>query len=292
MQWRVRWYALKAAVGRAIPRVIELRTFGFVVLSVTVAPGQYGLAQSPERGAIEGIVLRALDSLPLAAAKVSLDSSGLELKSDSNGAFRFAGLAFGSHVVHVMLLGYQPASAVVTVTGPRPAWVTLRLQSPAQVMPEVEVLGHQVLDLPRFTQAIQRANRNNGAVFTAAEIARENPLETKMLLERLPGVHVNDRGITFSRCQDSGMLPRPTYGGGGGASASFETSDTRRPRTQVYVDGLRLTRDEKGEDANQVLKTVNPRSIAVMEVYTGIARIPGEFSEDACAVVAIWTKAY
>jgi hypothetical protein len=29
-----------------------------------------------------------------------------------------------------------------------------------------------------------------------------------------------------------------------------------------------------------------------MEVYTGIARIPGEYLEDACAVIAIWTKAY
>jgi hypothetical protein len=29
----------------------------------------------------------------------------------------------------------------------------------------------------------------------------------------------------------------------------------------------------------------------VVEVYTDIARSPGVFLEDACAVIAIWTKA-
>ena len=261
-----------------------------VTACLLLAPRSPAAAQDVRRGTIDGVVRRATDSVPLAAVEVTLDSAGHTATSDFHGEFRLSDVTVGMHVLRAHRLGYRPDTVVVSVSAASQIKISLQLYPTAQLMPEVEVQGHSVLDLPRFTAAVKRASRNNGAVFTAADIARENPLETRMLLERLPGVHVNDRGITFARCQDSGMLPTP--GNGAGAGSSFSPSYGATPRVQVYVDGLQITRDQGGQDANDVLKSVNPRSIAVMDVYTGIARIPGEYAEVACAVVAIWTKSY
>jgi hypothetical protein len=246
-------------------------------------------AQEVPRGSIKGFVVAA-NSTPIPTAVVTLDSSRVQVATDSLGAFAFRNVAVGRHALTARRLGFAMGSVTATVTADESTAVVLRLEPAPQVLSEVEVRGRKVIDLPRFRAAVERASRNNGAVFTADEIAKENPLDTKSLLERLPGVHVNDRGIMFDRCQDSGMLPG--YGSGRGGSASFGAASGPTPRVQVYVDGLRLTRDQGGEDANQILKSVKPQSIAAMEVYTGIARIPGEYLEDACAVIAIWTKAY
>ena len=245
-------------------------------------------AQGVSHGVITGVVLTT-GSNPIVAAIVTLDSSRVQVATNSAGAFTFRDVAIGRHTLTARRLGFAVGSAVTTVNAGESTAVVLRLEAAPQMLPEVEVRGRKVIDLPRFTAAVERASRNNGAVFTADEIAKENPLETRSLLERLPGVHVNDRGIMFARCQDSGMLPSPSSSGGRGASTSFSAESGPAPRVQIYVDGNRLTYND---DANAILKLINPRSIAVVEVYTGIARIPGEYLEDACAVIAIWTKAY
>ena len=41
-----------------------------------------------------------------------------------------------------------------------------------------------------------------------------------------------------------------------------------------------------------VLELVPPTAIQAIEVYRGVAQIPAEFLDDACAVIAIWTKSY
>ena len=75
---------------------------------------------------------------------------------------------------------------------------------------------------------------------------------------------------------------------------------------QVYVDGVRMTRSGAAQiagaspsagpdddyDVEHALKLVPPTAIQAMEIYTGVAQIPAEFLEDACAVIAIWTKSY
>lgn len=245
--------------------------------------------QAVNRGYIKGRVL-AVDSGRVVGAIVTLDAVAAQAITDSAGAFTLRDIPAGSHVLTARRLGFVMDSAVTTVTPGDTTAVVLRLTPAPHVLREVYVRGRKVMDLPRFTAAVERASRNNGAAYTADEIAIENPVETKLLLERLPGVHVNDRGIMFDRCQDSGLLPG--YGSGRGGSASFGGASGPRPRVQVYVDGLRLTRDEGGQNANEILRDIKPQSIAVMEVYTGVARIPGEYLENACAVIAIWTKAY
>jgi hypothetical protein len=277
------------------------RLAGFAAALCLVTLPISGLsAQDTGRGAIRGVVVAA-NSTPLAGVVVTLDSSRTQVITDNAGAFTLREVAVGEHTLTARRLGFVMASVSATVNAGESTAVVLRLEAAPQMLPEVEVRGRKVIDLPRFTAAVERASRNNGAVFTADDIAKENPLDTKSLLERLPGVHVNDRGIMFARCQDSGMLPRANAVRGSRGSGSFQQPSGPSARIQVYVDGKRLTyRDAPAsgnpmydaDDANGILKSIDPRSIAVMEVYTGIARIPGEYLEDACAAIAIWTKAY
>ena len=54
-----------------------------------------------------------------------------------------------------------------------------------------------------------------------------------------------------------------------------------------------MTHDGPGEsDMMHTLAAVNPTSIQAIEVYRGASQLPAEFLDDACAVIAIWTKAY
>ena len=111
-----------------------------------------------------------------------------------------------------------------------------------------------------------------GKFITEDDIARRNPPDVKALLGDIAGVLVNDRGITFQRCQKDIM----------GVPAHI----------QVYVDGVRLTRLNSSivESPDAVIRDVLPTSIHAMEVYTGVSQIPAEFLDDACGVIAIWTK--
>jgi len=261
-----------------------------VAAALCVAPAAFTevAAQDTAHGVIIGKVV-GTNSTPVPAAVVTLDSSRVQVMTDSAGAFTLREVVTGRHTLTARRLGFAIASVLTTVTASESTAVVLRLEPAPQMLPEVEVRGLKVTDLPRFTAAVDRASRNNGAAFTADGIAKENPVDTKSLLERLPGMHVSDRSIMFARCQDSGTLPNPNASGGGrGGSGSFSPARGPAPRIQVYVDGKRLTYHD---DANTILTSINPGSIAVMEVYMGVARIPVEYLVDACAVIAIWTKA-
>lgn len=251
-----------------------------LTLAIIVTPVPRLAAQTANDGILRGVVRAAADSSPVPFATLTLDSAGVEVTSDSAGAFVFRGVRAGPHLLGVRRIGFVADTISVTVRAGMTMTVILRLDAAPRRLAEVEVRGRKVLDLPRFRQAVERAIRNNGAAFTADDIAQDNPERTRELLLRLAGVNVNDRSVTFARCQDMGSLPGP-FGGAGAGTA----------KVQVYVDGMRLTTNA-GDDVGHILNDIPPSSIAVMEVYTGVAKIPAEYSEDACAVIAIWTKAY
>lgn len=234
-------------------------------------------------GAIAGRILRSADSLPIPLALVTLDSAGSTVTSDSAGTFILRGIEPGVHQVHARKVGYEPAVANAVVSANRTSQVSLRLEPVARRLMTVEVNGRRV-EMPwRYAGVATRVSRNHGALFTAEELDAES--RTRDALQRLPGVSVNDRSVTFARCQTSSTLPSP-----------FGDFGKNLPKVQVYIDGVRQSLEHRDHSAfdevGNILDGINPASIALMEVYTGIGRIPAEFVNDACAVIAIWTKAY
>lgn len=236
---------------------------------------------------LQGRVFRAGDStVALAGVEVTVVGLSLSTRTDSTGRFRLTGLERGPHTVTFRLFGYSPASRAVTVGAGGSPLVSIALTPAAQELRQVKIAGFITSYPPRFEEQYKRASHANGRFFTREQIDSLQPFDTKSLLALIPTVLVNDRGITFQKCQSafSGVV----------VALDPHIQRLGAPQmtgnVQVYVDGVRRTRF--GDDADAAIRTVSPWTIQLMEVYTGTARIPGEFLDDACAVIAIWTKRY
>ena len=143
-------------------------------------------------------------------------------------------------------------------------------------LPTIMIAGRKVSVPSRFEAAYKRAASGRGMYFTREEIEATNPRDLESLLLRVPTVQVNDRGVTFAKCQ--GGLPSRDQG-------------AQSARVQVFIDNRRASLTS-ADDIRQVLNSISVSTVQLMEVYTGVSRIPAEFVNDACAVVVIWTKSY
>jgi hypothetical protein len=251
-------------------------------------------AQEPSgRAELRGRVSLAGDTaVPIVAADVELVSTGLRVVTDRDGLFRFASVTPGEYELRVRRLGHTSATRRVVVGAEGVNTADVELERAMAELSKVVIEGRRVKVPPRFGAVYERASRGWGKLFTREDIQQRNPVDLKTLLATLPGVQVNDRGLTFHRCQaDLNNLSRALSGG-----QSSPTAKRRPGYVQVYVDGHRLTwttDDQSAEaDADQVISKIYPSSIEAMEVYTGVARIPAEFMSDACAAIVIWTKSY
>ena len=197
--------------------------------------------------------------------EVVLDPPGRTSRTDSLGSFRFTGVAPGEYQLRVRSLGFDAASLTIVVADNHEVAVNVAMRPSVRALPTVTIDGRRVSYPARFAEAYARASRSTGFFFTRERIDSLFPLDVTSLLHTLPGVHVNDRTVEFVRCPEG--------------------------KVQVWVDGNRRTTSRQ-TSASQELKDIIPSSIQLMEVYGGIARIPAEFLEDACAVIVIWTKSY
>jgi hypothetical protein len=143
-------------------------------------------------------------------------------------------------------------------------------------LPTVIVSGRNVTVPKRYEAAYKRAAAGRGYYFTREEIEASNPHDLEALLVRVPTVQTSDRGVSFAKCQAG--LPSPS-----GAM--------QRAQVQVYIDERRASLTD-ADGVSQLLKGIPVSTVQLMEVYTGVSRIPGEFVNDACAVIVIWTKSY
>jgi hypothetical protein len=144
------------------------------------------------------------------------------------------------------------------------------------VLPTVIVSGRKVTVPRRYEAAYKRAAAGRGYYFTREEIEASSPQDLEALLLRVPTVQMNDRGVSFAKCQAG--LPSP-----GGLM--------QKARVQVFIDDRRASLNE-ADAVRQLLQSIPVSTVQLMEVYTSVSRIPGEFVNDACAVIVIWTKSY
>ncbi len=237
-------------------------------------------AAAAKGAVVSGRVTAEHDTAGIPGIEVKLVGSGMRASTNAKGQFRFAGVQAGSYDLSVRSVGYQPWVVPLSLLDGRLYDSDVKLRRLANVLSEVLIEGRQVQVPYRYQEVYRRGAQGLGKFITREEIERQNSPDTKSLLQQIPGVLVNDRGITFERCKGPG-------------AASYSPSGSSRMHVQVYLDGVRMTRMEDPEsDAEHVLRIVPPTAIQAIEVYTGVTQIPAEFLEDACAVIAIWTKSY
>lgn len=241
--------------------------------------------QRPVGAELWGRVLLAGDTLALPGTLVEIVGLAARTTSSQTGFYRFAQLAVGPQVLRVRRLGYESVSIPVELMEGEAERRDIPMMRLPATLTEVRIDGWVRKVPARFEDVYRRMTTANGKFFTREDIDREHPLDIPSLLRQVPTVRVNGGGLQFARCNEGGA--RALSPGGG--------------KVQIYIDGLRMTgrtgtlrTDDDAEVAEQieVLRMVHPTQIQAMEVYTGVARIPGQFLEDACAVIAIWTKSY
>ncbi len=230
-----------------------------------------GRAAQAQTAAIVGTVHVAGDSVRrLRGVDVVLNPTDRQTRTDSVGGFRFAGVAAGEYLVRVRRVGFDAIAMKVVVVADREVAVNIAMKSSAQAMATMTIAGKRI-DYPvRLAEAYTRMRRSTGYFVTREQIDSLFPYDVNALLMRIPSVRViGNGGFEFARC------------------------DTGR-NVHVWVDGTRWTNYNRyGDnvvDAPTAEKYIPPSSIQLMEVYSGVARIPVEYLDDACAVILIWRK--
>src|SRR5712671_4590978 len=110
-------------------------------------------------------------------------------------------------------------------------------------LPAVKIGGREVSVPPRFAEAYKRAATGRGAYFTREEIEATNPKDLAALMLRVPTVQVNDRGVTFTKCEAG--LPSPG-------------SQMQTARVQVFIDNRRTS---TSDGVQEVLKSIPVSSV-------------------------------
>jgi hypothetical protein len=235
------------------------------------------MAQEGNRiGNFRGRLLDSLTGLPIAGAAIEIDASGLRQFSDSSGRFMFAARPVGQHVIRARHLGYREATDTVQIREGDSAERGLVLRRVPQALGEIVVSGRAVTFPRYFEPAYKRAASGRGFFVTREDIVQWNAKDYEAILNRIPGVSANNRGVTFQRCQNG-----------------FEvfSNPNLTAKVQVWIDGHRVAigRDDPTGLYN-LIGSVPPHTIQLIEVYPSTALIPAEFLVDACAVIVIWTK--
>lgn len=230
--------------------------------------------------ASQGTILRGRVSSPsgdttiaVSGADVALLGTDVQGVTNGDGRFQFYGAAPpGRYDVRIRRIGYVPATVHVVLEAGRPVEENVALRRPPNTLRTVVIEGHQVNVPPGFEDVYARAARGFGDFFTREDIERRGVTETSSLLWTLPGIRVLQDSLDFARCK-------------------WSPFDGQTAKIQVYLDGVKMTTHVTSiRDIVNVLHEIPPFTIQAMEVYRGVARIPGEFLDDACAVIAIWSK--
>jgi iron complex outermembrane receptor protein len=150
-------------------------------------------------GAIRGSVADSSGS-PLPNASITVDGTELRATSGNQGEYEIRGVPAGRRNVRVRLIGYQAASAPVTVTAGAETRQNFTLgRSPVQLAPIDVVLGSRA----RHTASEELAVPVD--VFPAEVLQQQGTMETSQILQAVaPSINFARQSVT-----DAGDIVRP-----------------------------------------------------------------------------------
>ena len=265
--WPVTRTAVPSAVLPALCRKTAVAVI-VVALSAVPAAGQR----------ISGTVVDGVNHLPVADLPVVVTTAKGEVagatRTGANGTFTMALKQPGAYTLRVLHMGYRPTELSFEVKDTTTLRVqvelSLRRVTNVTLLTTVVIRGQQVQVPSRFADVLERARTGRGYLLTRADFAMTNSV--KYALATLPTVFVNQRGVFFAKCD----IRKERFAPG-------------TAKVQVYINGMRLSAPGD-QNIERTLKLVAPADIELMEVYTGVARLPAEYINDACAAIAVWTK--
>jgi hypothetical protein len=219
---------------------------------------------------ITGRVLDDISDAPVGEATVqalSGETVAAQARTDASGAFRMA-LPPGTYTLRAQRLGYESnTTAPLTVAAGASPAVDIRVAASELVLDSLQATARAEPRSPRLERNgfYERQQGGLGRFVTAAEIARQRPIEVSDVLRTIPGVRLlpagfNKWAVVMSR---SGGNCQPV----------------------VYMDNMQVA-------ANEIDDVLQPEHVSGIEVYRGGSEVPAQWggSRASCGAIVIWTK--
>lgn len=212
---------------------------------------------------LEGRVLDAQTSRPVADAEVRLERVAGAQITDPEGVFRFGRVPPGEYEVQVRHLGFRTVADTLEVDMSTTVEATIRVAPDVIPLEPISVVVRSlVLERSGF---YEREDRGSGHFVTRQQIQDLQPLQSSEMLRRVPGVRLQ-------RTRD-GLVAL------GRANCPF----------RFVIDGARTS-------AGFTIDLVPIGDIEGLEIYLGPSQVPGEFSgfssdvNGTCGVIVVWTR--
>lgn len=220
-------------------------------------------AQGP---AIAGVVVDSA-GIPISGAEVGIDGSGLAVRTNDRGEFRFPRSPMPPFAVRARRLGFASVSLQITPTATDLASIRLRMLPIAHLLPSVSIVPDGITYTGRLAEYYTRLERRSAGVFiTRNEIDRSNARSLSFLLERVPGVQ-----LTRGRVGSTVMRMRG-----------------RRCRPLVWIDGVAMP------SADVDINSFPPNSLHGIEIYFGLATAPARYiglrDGATCGTLLLWSR--
>ncbi|MEO7156717.1 MAG: carboxypeptidase-like regulatory domain-containing protein [Vicinamibacterales bacterium] len=259
-------------------------------------------ASTTGKSRLAGRVLLS-DGKPLPSGQAIIATLSVEVPV-TDGQFSMPGLPAGTWVVDVRALGYEPQSALVDVAEGAPAVVTLRLNTRAQVLDAVTVVGKSNKKEIGVLLGIQERSRmGSGTVFLAGSDALRTALVPADVVRFARGFRYLSPTVVFGRngsmvsdtphmiCADARcatMVPDASVVGHtfNNQPCTSDREGAKKRYVVLYLDGLRFN-----GGLDMLNTTIAMNEVLAIETYPDVGNAPPEWrTPDACAVIAVWRK--
>jgi len=226
-------------------------------------------------GIIDGIVTDTL-LRPLGFAEVKILGTDIRIETNSLGRFRFTEVPAGQFLLIVRRIGYRPISSIIQVGARDTVRLSFLMEAAAQSLDKVVVTEERrSLKMLEFED---RRRQGVGFFITQEQLERRNLPVSADYLRMAPSITLapspNPSGIpeliAISKREGGSFL-------GDGANACA---------MQVVIDGIPMPPRFPLE------LLPNPKEIAGIEIYSGAATVPPQFSgaDRRCGMILVWTR--
>ncbi|HMG00252.1 MAG TPA: TonB-dependent receptor plug domain-containing protein, partial [Gemmatimonadaceae bacterium] len=243
---------------------------------VSMALALFAAPLVAQTGTVTGRVVDSRSGVPITTAQITIAGTSLGAAVDADGRFRIVNVPQGAHEVRARSIGYQPATAAVSVAADGSANVTLSLNQSATALDAVLITG-AVGDTRR------RAIGNAVSTVSVADVIGKGSVSnvTEVLQSKVPGLTL------MPGSGEAGTSTNYRLRGAGSLYAGNNPT--------IYVDGVRVNSRGHGNytvfgQNTSSLDAINPNDIESIEVIKGPAAATLYGAEAAAGVIQIITK--
>jgi hypothetical protein len=240
-------------------------------------------------GVLDGVVSDA-NLVALSNSTITLLGLDLRVVTGENGHFRILSMRPTQYIVLVRHIGFQPTSAVVQVPAGDTLRLTFELESAHSALDTVRIMGRRTSS--RMADVEQRRKYGQGQFLMADEIEKRGSMGGADLLRRFRGMTlspITEGGGQYGyyAISSRGMATGPAVARPSGVDGLMTGGlESAACYMSVVVDGMLMPRPF------DITLLPSARDVAALEVYTGPATLPPQFSSmnSGCGLIIVWTK--